>query len=103
VLFLAKDGAARARSAVHGRTFNGKMVEAVFYPEELLLQKVGVVCEGVNLLCVYYVIILYIIILCVYYIMCLLCVYSFFFSFLLFFGLLLFCFAYVCHADSLTN
>jgi hypothetical protein len=40
VLFMDKDGCANARSAVNGRTFNGQTVEAVFYPESLLLQKV---------------------------------------------------------------
>lgn len=42
VLFLDQDGARKARGAVNGRTFNGNIVEAVYYPEDLLLQKVGV-------------------------------------------------------------
>lgn len=40
VLFVNKEGAQKARAAVHGRSFNGNKVEAVFYPEELLHSKV---------------------------------------------------------------
>lgn len=40
VLFVDIEGAAKARNAVNGRTFNGNVVEAMYYPEELLLQKV---------------------------------------------------------------
>lgn len=45
VLFLNIDGATKARAAVNGRTFNGKLVEAVFYPEDLLDQKVGSIAK----------------------------------------------------------
>jgi hypothetical protein len=37
---LSVEGAQKARAAVHGRSFNGNKVEAVFFPEELMQQKV---------------------------------------------------------------
>jgi splicing factor U2AF subunit len=40
VHFTDSEGAEKARRAVAGRKFNGKIVEAVFYPEELFLRKI---------------------------------------------------------------
>lgn len=40
VLFLDNVGADEARKAVNGRSFNGRTVEAVFFPEDLLGKKV---------------------------------------------------------------
>lgn len=40
VSFTSPEGAARAKKAVNGRTFNGQTVVAVFYPEKLFESKV---------------------------------------------------------------
>jgi hypothetical protein len=40
VLYLSKESCIKARGAIHGRSFNGNKVEAVFFPEELLSAKV---------------------------------------------------------------
>lgn len=40
VLFVDTAGAEKTLAAVNGRTFNGNIVEAVYYPVELLSRKV---------------------------------------------------------------
>ena len=40
VSFTSPEGASRAKTAVHGRTFNGQKVVAVYYPEVLFEKKV---------------------------------------------------------------
>ena len=47
VSFTSPEGASRAKTAVHGRTFNGQKVEAVYYPEGLFEQKVMVLKYGI--------------------------------------------------------
>jgi RNA recognition motif-containing protein len=42
VSFTSPEGASRARNAVNGRTFNGRKVVAVFYPEKLFENKVRI-------------------------------------------------------------
>ncbi|CAE7782274.1 U2af50 [Symbiodinium microadriaticum] len=39
VSFTSPEGATRSKAAVHGRTFNGQKVVAVFYPEDLFEKK----------------------------------------------------------------
>ena len=46
VCFTSAEGAERAKIAVHGRTFNGLRVKAVFFPEELFHAKVYALPEG---------------------------------------------------------
>jgi splicing factor U2AF subunit len=40
VLFASADAATRARAAIHGRSFNGRKVEAVYFPEDFVTAKV---------------------------------------------------------------
>jgi splicing factor U2AF subunit len=46
VCFTHSEGAEKAKNAVHGRTFNGLSVKAVFYPEDLFHAKVYSLPEG---------------------------------------------------------
>jgi hypothetical protein len=41
VHFTAMEGAIKAKAAVAGRSFNGKIVKAVFFPEALFTSKVS--------------------------------------------------------------
>ena len=49
VCFTNSDSAQRAKNAVHGRTFNGQSVKAVFYPENLFHAKTYVLPCGYSI------------------------------------------------------
>lgn len=46
VYFTNTDGAGKAKAVIHGRSFNGKSVQATYYPEELFLMKKYVIPDG---------------------------------------------------------
>jgi splicing factor U2AF subunit len=50
VLFASEEATSRARAAVHGRSFNGRKVEAVYFPEEFVTAKVCLCayCVGIS-------------------------------------------------------
>jgi len=54
VSFTTSEGAGKARGAIAGRKFNGKTVEAVFYPEDLFQNKVSVIAIDLHVFYAFY-------------------------------------------------